>query len=126
LAKEKKKVTMQILTFLRKKHASLHWYAQRFTAALLLPMLLWVIFSGAVYASATPDIATLLHKVVQTNPYLLLFINVVLFWHIRTGVESILDDYVHHEKTKFFSYLTVRLLTLQLMKYFYLFTLAFM
>lgn len=117
---------MQILTFLRKKHASLHWYTQRFTAVLLLPMLLWVIFSASAYLSNSSDVSSMLHKIVQMNPYLLLGINLALFWHIRVGIESILDDYVHNEKTKFFSYFSVRIMTLLLIKYFYMFTIAFM
>lgn len=117
---------MNILGFLRKKHASFHWYGQRFTAFLLLPMLLWILLSGASFAATSPDLSSLLHQVVQQNPYLFLGLNIVLFWHIRTGVESILDDYVHDEKTKFFSYLAVRILTIQLIQSFYFFTVAFL
>lgn len=113
---------MSLLTFLRKKHASLHWYFQRATAVLLLPTMLWILFSAATFASSAADASAVITHVVQQNPSLLLLVNILLFWHIRVGLESIVEDYVHHEVTKFFSFFTIRVLTILLIKYFYVLT----
>lgn len=115
---------MQILLFLRKKHASLHWYIQRISALSLIPILLWIIIQGSILSSNTSDMISLIQRVIQDNVYLFILINIVLFSHIRTGVESIVDDYIHNEKTKFISYLSIRILTIQLIKYFYFLTIA--
>nr|YP_007890525.1 succinate dehydrogenase subunit 4 [Andalucia godoyi]AGH24019.1 succinate dehydrogenase subunit 4 [Andalucia godoyi] len=100
-----------MLAFLRKKHAALHWYAQRFTAVALLPLFGWIIMSTTAYLSNAQDLFSVAQFAIQQNPFFFLILNVLLFWHIRQGLESIVVDYVHNEKTQFLVNFFIRVLT---------------
>ncbi|CAK8566814.1 unnamed protein product [Lathyrus sativus] len=46
---------------------------------------------------------------VYPNAYSLLAANFFVFWHINAGIEEILADYVHHEMTREFIFISLRL-----------------
>ena len=70
-----------------------HWLLQRSTALLLIPTIL------------------------IANVSTLIFLNILLFWHLRIGIEEILADYVHHEVTRNFILMLLRVLILIVIKY---------
>lgn len=71
-----------------------HWWAQRVTAVLLVPLALWF-----VYALATLPLAD--HAVVSGwiasgwHPLALGLLVVTLAWHSQLGIQVVLEDYVH-------------------------------
>lgn len=88
-----------------------HWLHQRVTAILNLLLLLWfagsvVALSGAGYA----DIVWWVRDPIVTVLLVLLIAN--LFYHIRLGVQVIIEDYVHSEGTKTLSLMLLTLVTL--------------
>ncbi len=71
-----------------------HWWLQRVTAIANILLMLWFIFSlvrlpGLDYSSVT----LWLRQPVAAVPMLLLIVSV--FWHLRLGVQVLLEDYVH-------------------------------
>lgn len=46
---------------------------------------------------------------IYPNAYSLLAANFFIFWHINAGIEEILADYVHHEMTREFVLISLRL-----------------
>ncbi|MED6182440.1 hypothetical protein PIB30_028433 [Stylosanthes scabra] len=50
------------------------------------------------------------------NAYTLLAANVCVFWHISAGIEEILADYVHHEMTRNYVVIALRLFLIIAMK----------
>ncbi|CAI8597701.1 unnamed protein product [Vicia faba] len=46
---------------------------------------------------------------VYPNAYSLLAANFFVFWHINAGIEEILADYVHHEMTREFIFISLKL-----------------
>ncbi|MED6175813.1 hypothetical protein PIB30_081890 [Stylosanthes scabra] len=50
------------------------------------------------------------------NAYTLLAANVCVFWHISAGIEEILADYVHHEMTRNYVMIALRLFLIIAMK----------
>lgn len=71
------------------------WWNQRFTAILLVPLMLWVVWAlisliGAGYSEAAAWVARPL------NATLLIIFLVSLFWHVQLGLQVVIEDYVHH------------------------------
>nr|YP_009277464.1 succinate dehydrogenase cytochrome subunit 4 [Psilotum nudum]AOH05934.1 succinate dehydrogenase cytochrome subunit 4 [Psilotum nudum] len=69
-----------------------HWLIQRSTAA--FPALTLII----------------------ANAPILILLNILLFWHIHVGIEEILADYVHHEVTRNWILILLRILSLVIIK----------
>ncbi|RDX95865.1 putative mitochondrial protein ymf17, partial [Mucuna pruriens] len=53
---------------------------------------------------------------IYPNDYSLLLGNFFLFWHLKAGIEEILADYVHHEMTREFVTISLRLFLIIAMK----------
>lgn len=74
-----------------------HWLLQRITAAFLIPTIL------------------------IANVSTLILLNILLFWHIHVGIEEILADYVHHEVTRNWILILLRVFCLIIIKYVFVF-----
>lgn len=71
-----------------------HWWLQRVTAVANLGLLLWFIGSIVRLPSLDYAVVTLwLQQPIVAVPMLLLIVSV--FWHLRLGVQVMLEDYVH-------------------------------
>jgi len=76
-----------------------HFWHQRLTAAALLPLTIWFVWSVARYAGAPyAEVLEFLH-----NPFnaaaMLLFVGAG-FYHMMLGVQTVIEDYIHVEGTK--------------------------
>jgi succinate dehydrogenase hydrophobic anchor subunit len=74
-----------------------HWLLQRITAAFSIPTIL------------------------IANVSTLILLNILLFWHIHVGIEEILADYVHHEVTRNWILILLRVFCLIIIKYVFVF-----
>ncbi len=86
------------------KSGSHHWIIQRFTAVGNLLLVLWLLFSilqmpGLDYGSVTGWLAQPLVAV----PMMLMLVSV--FWHLKLGLQVLIEDYVHDDGLKFFAVL---------------------
>ena len=76
-----------------------HWWAQRLTAAALVPLTLWA--TASVIALGGDDyqafIAWLKTPIVTTLMPLFL---IALFYHMALGLQVVIEDYVHREWLK--------------------------
>lgn len=82
------------------KSGTHHWINQRVTAVGNMILVLWLIFSflilpGLDYASVTGWLAQPLVAV----PMMLMVISI--FWHLRLGLQVLIEDYVHEDGLKF-------------------------
>ncbi len=76
-----------------------HWWMQRLTAVALVPLLIWFVASlaflaGADHARVTAWIG---HPVVAVLLLLMLF---ALFYHLKLGMQVVIEDYVHGKFAK--------------------------
>lgn len=72
-----------------------HWWAQRFTAIVLVPLTLWLVWSlgvlaGAGYAEARAWLQA------PWNAAMALLLVGATFYHARLGMQVVIEDYVHH------------------------------
>lgn len=86
------------------RHGAHHWLAQRYTAVGNLLLVLWLLFSllslpGLDYESVVNWIANPLVAV----PLMLMLVSV--FYHLRLGMQVMLEDYVHDKGLSFLSVL---------------------
>lgn len=82
------------------KSGTHHWIVQRFTAAGNILLVLWLIFSiaqlpGLDYDSVTGWLAQPLVAV----PMMLMLVSI--FWHLKLGLQVLIEDYIHDEGSKF-------------------------
>ena len=76
------------------KDGTTHWWMQRVTAVLLVPLSIWLLFCalpmfGAGYADARVWLAQPL------NAFLILALSLTVIYHALLGVQVVIEDYFH-------------------------------
>ena len=76
-----------------------HWWVQRVTALLLIPLVLWFVI--ALLAHIGADRAAVAAWLGQPVTYgLMLVLLGAVFWHAALGLQVVVEDYVHGEAAK--------------------------
>ncbi len=84
-----------------------HWWLQRLTSIALLPLTIWFAFSAALLAGASyEDTVAWIGR--PWNAVLLLATIALVFHHIASGIQVIVEDYANQEWTKMSSILAVK------------------
>ena len=79
-----------------------HWWLERLTSIAALVLFVWFIASILRLPSLSyADVVGWLREPLAAVPMLLLI--VTTFWHLKLGLQVILEDYVHEEGMKLFS-----------------------
>jgi succinate dehydrogenase / fumarate reductase, membrane anchor subunit len=82
------------------KSGTEHFWQQRLTAVLNVPLILYFIcFILRHLGASRADVVASL-----TNPFEAVFLLLTLasvFWHMRLGMQTIIEDYLHQPRTKF-------------------------
>ena len=89
------------------KSGAEHWWAQRWTAVALVPLVVWFVIAliahiGAGYEATRAWIG----QPLTAGLFILLLL--VTFWHAVLGLQVVIEDYVHHEGQKIVSLLLVK------------------
>ena len=71
-----------------------HWWGQRLTAILLVPLVLWFTASFVTLSGAGLTLVRQWIASPMTSLFLAIFM-AALFRHIQLGLEVVVDDYVH-------------------------------
>ena len=83
-----------------------HWWTQRVTAVALVPLvLLFVSFLIMLANEPYGTVTAFMGKPFVAAVSLLLI--AALFWHLKLGLQVVIEDYVHHEWTKIISLLAM-------------------
>ena len=100
------------------RSAAILWWTQRLLSIVLIPLFIWFIAGLAQLIMASEEPTTILQIVQQFSTegkYALLFLSLVLFPHIYLGLEEVIEDYVHNEKTKLLSLILFRIFTIRML-----------
>jgi len=88
-----------------------HWWTERLSAVATLLLFVWLLVSLLRLPSLDHQAVTAwLSSPLAAVPMLLLI--VATFWHLKLGLQVVLDDYVHDEGSKFFSLALLNFLTI--------------
>ncbi len=81
------------------KSGSAHWWAQRLTAFALVPLSLW--FVASIIRLAGLPRAAVMHWAAQPLVAgLLIALVLTTFHHLQLGLQAVLEDYMHGEKSR--------------------------
>ncbi len=84
-----------------------HWWAQRLTAAALVPLVIW--FVASVCAMAGADYEAVRNWIGSPIvSILLVLLAIAVFHHAQLGLQVVLEDYVHTEWLKIASIVLVK------------------
>ena len=88
------------------KDGTHHWWMQRVTAVALVPLTVWFVASLVALVGADYDtvVAWIGQPVVAVLLILFLFTG---FWHLKLGLQVVIEDYVHSEGAKVASQMAV-------------------
>ena len=92
-------------------HGGEHWWQERMTSLASFLLLVWLVVS--LLRLPVLDQATLhewLADPLAATP-MLLFV-VATFWHLKLGLQVIVEDYVHEEGSKLFSLVLINFVVL--------------
>jgi len=84
------------------KHGSHHWLVQRMTALGNLVLFLWFIASLLMLPALDhKSVVAWLSSPIAAVPMMLLLVSV--FWHLRIGMQVMIEDYVHDDALRVLS-----------------------
>ncbi len=76
-----------------------HWWVQRLSAVALVPLGIWFVVSAITLAGVSLDgFRTWLNT--GANVFLMILFVATLFYHLKLGLQVVIEDYVHREKAK--------------------------
>jgi succinate dehydrogenase / fumarate reductase, membrane anchor subunit len=82
------------------KHGGKHWIDQRLTAIGNLLLTSWLVISLLILPNMEYEtVAAWLAQPAVAVPMILMLISI--FWHIRLGLQVLIEDYVHEDGNKF-------------------------
>nr|VFK38831.1 MAG: succinate dehydrogenase / fumarate reductase membrane anchor subunit [Candidatus Kentron sp. TC] len=91
------------------KQGAHHWWMQRITGVMLVPLFVW--FIGAMVAVVTggyAEVAELIRSPIATGGLLVLII--AIFYHAALGLQVVIEDYVPSEGTQVSAVIIMRFL----------------
>ena len=87
-----------------------HWMDQRISSIALIPLTVWAIWSAMSLVGAGAGYDTVRAFFAQPiNAILMLLFLLSTFYHTTLGLQVVIEDYVHCEKTKMLSLIGLKL-----------------
>ena len=82
-------------------HGKKHWLYHRFTAILLLPLIIWILYSLSLVPEISHD--NMILWISNTTNFTLLFILIIISaHHFQLGIQVIFEDYISNKKIRDF------------------------
>ena len=88
-----------------------HWWTQRLTAAILVPLSLWFVIMVINLKNADYEALHTFFKI-PGNLVLILVTVGAAYYHAQLGLQVIIEDYVHHELARLSGLVFVKFVTI--------------
>ena len=88
-----------------------HWWLERLTSLSTLLLIAWL----GVSLLRLPDLGYRTVNVWLSDPFVavpMLLLIVSTFWHLKLGLQVVVDDYVHDEGNRYFSLVLINFLSI--------------
>ncbi|MCF6225949.1 MAG: succinate dehydrogenase, hydrophobic membrane anchor protein [Xanthomonadales bacterium] len=90
------------------KSGTSHWWGQRVTALLLIPLVIWMLYVVIVYAGQPFQVIQTFFR--QTiNSILAILLVLTMLRHAQLGMQVVIEDYVHSQPLETILQLLVKL-----------------
>ena len=103
----------KVMKMQSKSHGVVHWKLQRISAIAMIPLIIWFV-SSLTYSlinSYDQSVAWLQNPLNATGLVLLFG---TLYFHAASGLQVVIEDYVHNEGLKIMSLILIKLLSILL------------
>ncbi|CAO3407906.1 succinate dehydrogenase, hydrophobic membrane anchor protein [Azospirillum largimobile] len=95
------------------KHGTEHWWSQRLTAIALVPLTVWFVF-GVIGHLGADHAAFIAWMKSPFSAVMMILTAVVTFHHAQSGLQVVIEDYVHVEWQKMALIIGVKFLSFAL------------
>lgn len=95
------------------KHGTEHWWSQRLTAIALVPLTIWFVF-GVIGHLGADHAAFVAWMKSPFSAVMMVLTAVVTFHHAQSGLQVVIEDYVHVEWQKMALIIGVKFLSFAL------------
>ena len=103
----------KVMKMQSKSHGVVHWKLQRISAIAMIPLIIWFV-SSLVFSliNGYDQSITWLQSPFNATGMVLLF--GTLYFHAASGLQVVIEDYVHNEGLKIMSLILIKLLSVLL------------
>ena len=103
----------KVMKMQSKSHGVVHWKLQRISAIAMIPLIIWFV-SSLVFSliNGYDESITWLQSPLNATGMVLLF--GTLYFHAASGLQVVIEDYVHNEGLKIMSLILIKLLSILL------------
>ena len=103
----------KVMKMQSKSHGVVHWKLQRISAIAMIPLIIWFV-SSLVFSliNGYDQSITWLQSPLNATGMVLLF--GTLYFHAASGLQVVVEDYVHNEGLKIMSLILIKLLAVLL------------
>lgn len=103
----------KVIKMQSKSHGVVHWKLQRISAIAMIPLIIWFV-SSLVFSliNGYDQSITWLQSPLNATGMVLLF--GTLYFHAASGLQVVIEDYVHNEGLKIMSLILIKLLSVLL------------
>ena len=103
----------KVIKMQSKSNGVVHWKLQRISAIAMIPLVIWFVSSLVFSLTNTYDQSvSWLQSPLNATGLVLLF--GTLYFHAASGLQVVIEDYVHNEGLKIMSLILIKLLTVLL------------
>ena len=103
----------KVMKMQSKSHGVVHWKLQRISAIAMIPLIIWFV-SSLIFSliNGYDESITWLQSPLNATGMVLLF--GTLYFHAASGLQVVIEDYVHNEGLKIMSLILIKLLSVLL------------
>ena len=103
----------KVMKMQSKSHGVVHWKLQRISAIAMIPLIIWFV-SSLVFSliNGYDQSITWLQSPLNATGMVLLF--GTLYFHAASGLQVVVEDYVHNEGLKIMSLILIKLISVLL------------
>lgn len=81
------------------KNGTRHWWLQRVTAIAMIPLVIWFVASIVGLIGADRELVVAWIRIPIVSVLMVLFLGTGIY-HLKLGLQVVIEDYVHDEGTK--------------------------